>query len=173
MNDENSTPLANIVSHMLVVAEEGDSDFQVRRCNGFDEYAVQRFGNMPCVVHLQLQRSSVPDISQFGKLANVPGIKEAYNLALRIRTSPVPLRSRHPSVSKMPPFDRVNYQDGRLAWLRIEIKIDANSDVLKIRNKIYGFSSLQCSHLKNSIMFPEIKKIAERWNFGMKGTIFE
>ena len=173
MNDKNSPPPANIVSHMLVVAEDGDNDFQVRRCNGFDETAIHRFGNVPCVVHLQLRRSSVPEISQFDKLTDVSGIKEACNLALRIRTSPVPLRARHSPVSKMPSFDKVNYQDGRLAWLRTEIKIDKNSDVLKIRNKIYGFSSVSCSHLKNSIIFPEIKKIAERWNFDMNGTIFE
>ena len=99
MNGKNSPPLANIASHMLAVVEDGDSDFQVRRCSGFDENAIHKFGNVPCMVHLQLRRSSVSEISQIDELTNVSGIKEACNLALRIRTSPVPLRVRHPKDS--------------------------------------------------------------------------
>ena len=171
--DESSSKPTKI-SNLLVIAEEDDTDFQVMRCSGFDENAVQRFGNMPCMVQLQLQRSSVPEISRFERLTDMPGLQELCNLASRIRSSnAVPLRKSRPPISKMPSFDMVSNQDGRLAWLRSEIKIDKKDDMLLIQNKIYGFKKPQSSHLKDSFIFPEIKKIAQNWNFDIKGTVFE
>ena len=171
--NERSRPSTSIVSHVLMMAERGHRDFDVRQCDGFGENAIRRFGSMPCVIHLQLLPSSVPETSRLDKMADMPGLKEACNLASKIRASPIPLRIPRPSVAKMPPLDRVCYQNDRRAWLRAQIRIDGYYNVLKIRNKIYGFKSAPCSHLKNSIIFPEIKKIAERWDFDTRGTILE
>ena len=161
------------ISNLLVIAEEDDADFQVMRCSGFDENIVHRFGNVPYVVRLRLQQSSVPKNSRFERLTDMPGLQELCNLASKIRASSALLRKPRPPVSKMPPFDRVRYQDGRLAWLRSEIKIDRKDGILLIRNTIDGFKKPQSSHLKDSFIFLEIKKIAQSWNLDIKGTVFE
>ena len=171
MNEDSLRPVK--ISNLLVIAEEDDTDFQVMWCSGFDENVLRTFGNTPCVVRLQLHRSSVQEINTFGKLTDMPGLQELCYLASKIRASHSPLRKPYPAVSKMPPFDKVSNQDGRLAWLRSEIKIDKKECTLLIRNKMYGFKKPQSSHLKDSSIFPEIKKISQRWNFDIKGTVFE
>jgi len=161
------------VSHLLVVAEEDDANFQIMRLGGFDENAVRRFGSLPCTVRLQLRRSSVPELSTFDRLTDMPGLRELCSLAHTIRAGYAPRRRHRPPAYTMPPFCVTENQDKRLAWLRSDIALDQNGGTLLIRNKIYGFRKPQSSRLRDSILFPGIKKIAQSWNFDIKGTVFE
>jgi len=173
MNKDDLSPTVSVVSHILILAEEGDDDFRVRRCSGFDDMAVRRFGDVPCTVYLRGWVESLQEIIHLERLVDMPGLQEACGLASRIRTRPGPLRTpAYPSTSKMPPFDRVR-QTRRLAWLRIEIRFNRNRTALTIRNQIDGFDKTPCSHLMGSVMFPEIKKFVEKWGFDTEGTVFD
>jgi len=193
MSAEKPRPIKT-VSHIFVLADRGYDDFQVMLCSGFDEMTVCRFGNMPCTVELRL--SHVKEVRHFDKLDDVPGLQEACSLALRIRMRPGPLKARpHLSTSKMPPSDRIRRavcraifphrehasgmpplgrgsHSDRVATLRMHIKLHRHEARLKTRIDVSGFKKRPCSHLRNSVMFPEIKQFVKRWGFDTGGTIF-
>ncbi len=158
--------------HLLIVAEEDDANFQVLQCSGFDKSTIHRLGSMPCMVRLRLHRSSVQELSTFERLTDMPGLQELCNLVTKIRACYVPRRRPSPPIYRIISSSGVSNQGNRRAWLRSVIQPDVGRGVLA-RNSIYGFQRPQSSHLQNSILFPEIKKIAQSWGFDFSGTVFE
>lgn len=160
------------VFNLFIVAEENATDFQVIKCNGFDEHFIQRFDDIPCIVTMRLGQQR--EIKKFDRLEETPGMHELCDLALRIRSSSVPLlQNRNLPVHEMPSFDRVHYQDRWMAFLRSLIRFDSENEILTIRNSMHEFKYPKSSCLTESFMFDEIRKVAEAWGFNMEGTIFD
>ena len=146
-------------------------DFRITRCPSFEEERIVKLLDLPGTIHMSRRPGSYRRIEEIGRLRDMTGMMELYDLVSRIRWRMGPFRTRfEPAGGRMSPSGMVG--GTVIASLRVVFRLDRNADKSVIQIKLNGFQNESCLHLRDNPLFPAIRRFVKACSMDAEGTIF-
>lgn len=167
MSDRSLVGIANL----FMLVRKYDMDFRIRRCPRFEEERVVKLLDLPGTIHMSRRPGSYRRTEEIGRLRDMAGMMELYDLVSRIRRRMGPFRARfEPEGGRIPP---PGIGGGTIiASLRVGFVLDLDADKAVIRIKLNGFQNESCIYLRDNPLFPAIRRFVKARSMDAEGTIF-